>query len=114
MKLFRICLPLVMRVVAALLQPARADDKPAELKVGDQAPSFTSTDDEGKSWKSSDHVGKKILVVYFYPADMTPGCTKQACGFRDDMAKLTDKGIEVVGVSVIRPRAIKYSSPCTS
>src|SRR5581483_1290619 len=50
-------------------------------------------------WKSSDHVGKKILVVYFYPADLTSGCTKQACGFRDDMKKLTEKGVEVVGVS---------------
>jgi peroxiredoxin Q/BCP len=44
-------------------------------------------------------VGKKIMVVYFYPADMTPGCTAQACGFRDDMKKLQDKGIEIVGVS---------------
>lgn len=71
----------------------------ADLKVGDPAPSFTSVDDQGKPWKSSDYVGKKILVVYFYPADMTGGCTKQACGFRDDMKKLTDKGVEVVGVS---------------
>src|SRR5262249_23766441 len=44
-------------------------------------------------------VGKKILVVYFYPADCTGGCTKQACGFRDDADKLTDKGVVVVGVS---------------
>lgn len=76
-----------------------ADDKPAELKVGDKAPVFESTDDQGKAWKSSDHVGKKFLVVYFYPADFTGGCTKQACSYRDDMKKLTDKGIEVVGVS---------------
>jgi thioredoxin-dependent peroxiredoxin len=69
------------------------------LKVGDPAPKFTSTDDQGKEWKSSNHVGKKIIVVYFYPADMTGGCTKQACGFRDDLAKLTDMGVEVVGVS---------------
>ena len=57
------------------------------------------TDDQGKPWKSTDHVGKKIVVVYFYPADLTGGCTKQACGFRDDMKKLTDKGVEVIGVS---------------
>jgi len=69
------------------------------VKVGDPAPKFTSTDDQGKTWKSGDHVGKKILVVYFYPADLTGGCTKQACGFRDDLAKLTDLGVEVVGVS---------------
>ncbi len=76
-----------------------ADDKPAELKVGDKAPAFSLKDDQGNDWKSEDHYGKKIVVVYFYPADMTPGCTKQACGFRDDLGKLKDAGIEVVGVS---------------
>jgi peroxiredoxin Q/BCP len=75
------------------------EDKTGSLKVGDPAPAFTATDDQGKTWKSSDHVGKHILVVYFYPADMTGGCTKQACGFRDDTKKLADKGIEVVGIS---------------
>jgi peroxiredoxin Q/BCP len=77
-----------------------ADDaKKVNLKVGDQAPTFEATDDQGKEWKSSKHVGKKIVVVYFYPADLTGGCTKQACGFRDDMKKLVDKGIKVVGIS---------------
>ncbi len=70
-----------------------------DLKVGDAAPVFEAKDDTGKVWKSTDHVGKKIVVVYFYPADMTGGCTKQACGFRDGMKSLTEKGVEVVGVS---------------
>jgi peroxiredoxin Q/BCP len=69
------------------------------LKKGDKAPGFESTDDQGKAWKSTDHIGKKILVIYFYPADLTGGCTKQACGFRDDMTNLAEKGVEVVGVS---------------
>src|SRR5207249_2692531 len=69
------------------------------VKVGDPAPKFKSTDDQGKEWKSGDVVGKKIVVVYFYPADLTGGCTKQACGFRDDLAKLTDLDVVVVGVS---------------
>ena len=69
------------------------------LMVGDPAPGFQAQDDSGKDWKSSDHVGKKVIVVYFYPADMTGGCTKQACGFRDDMKSLVEKGVEVVGVS---------------
>ena len=73
--------------------------KAAEVKVGDPAPVFDSIDDQGKPWKLSDHVGKKVLVIYFYPADLTGGCTAQACGFRDDMDKLTKKGVEVVGVS---------------
>ncbi|MGE3314023.1 MAG: peroxiredoxin [Planctomycetaceae bacterium] len=70
-----------------------------ELNVGDKAPEFAAKDDQGKDWKSSDHVGKKILVVYFYPADLTGGCTKQACGFRDDMKKLQGADVEVIGVS---------------
>ncbi len=76
-----------------------AEEKKVNLKVGNQAPKFESTDDQGKAWKSSDHVGKKIMVVYFYPADLTGGCTKQACGFRNDMKKLTEKGVEVIGIS---------------
>lgn len=69
------------------------------LNVGDEAPEFTVKDDTGKDWQASDHFGKKIVVVYFYPADMTGGCTKQACGFRDDLGKLHGKDVEVVGVS---------------
>lgn len=72
---------------------------PVDLKVGDAAPTFHAKDDTGAVWKSADHVGKKIVVVYFYPADFTGGCTKQACGFRDDMAKLSGKDVEVIGVS---------------
>ena len=54
------------------------------LNVGDKAPAFSTLDDQGKQWKSGDVVGSKHLVVYFYPAAMTGGCTKQACAFRDD------------------------------
>jgi peroxiredoxin Q/BCP len=86
-------------VVAGAAHAAKDKDKPVKLKVGDKAPKFETVDDQGKEWKSADHVGKKILVVYFYPADLTGGCTKQACGFRDDMAKLNSKDVEVVGVS---------------
>jgi thioredoxin-dependent peroxiredoxin len=95
MKFAAFTLSLVLAAGSAL----RAEDKPAVLKVGDKAPAFTAKADTGKTWKSSDVVGKKILVVYFFPADMTPGCTKQACGFRDDMKKLQAQGVVVVGVS---------------
>src|SRR5262249_48334935 len=70
-----------------------------KIKVGDKAPAFESVDENGKAWKSSDVVGKKILVLYFSPADFTGGCTAQACGYRDDIEKLSGKGVEVVGVS---------------
>jgi peroxiredoxin Q/BCP len=71
----------------------------ALIKEGAKAPEFSALDDTGAEWKSSDHVGKKVVVVYFYPADMTGGCTKQACAFRDDKEALVKSGIEVVGVS---------------
>jgi peroxiredoxin Q/BCP len=77
---------------------ASANEK-VDLKVGDPAPEFEVEDDKGEPWKPQDHFGKKIVVVYFYPADMTGGCTKQACAFRDDFPKLEDEGVEVVGVS---------------
>jgi thioredoxin-dependent peroxiredoxin len=77
-----------------------ADEEPAvDLQVGDVAPTFQSTTDSGKSWKLSDHVGRKFVVVYFYPADFTTGCTKQAEAWRDNMNAVADAGVEVVGVS---------------
>ena len=69
-----------------------------ELKIGDKAPAFSLKDTNGKTVKLSDFKGKKV-VLYFYPRDMTPGCTKEACGFRDDYAVLRKRGVEVVGVS---------------
>jgi len=86
-------------VGVASAEETKETAKKVDLKVGDQAPTFESVDDDGKPWKSTDHVGKKVVVVYFYPADLTGGCTKQACGFRDDMGKLKELGVEVVGVS---------------
>ncbi|WP_437206794.1 peroxiredoxin [Planctomicrobium sp. SH664] len=83
-------------MLVGLSQLAHAE---AVKKVGDEAPTFSAQDDTGADWKSADHVGKKILVVYFYPADMTGGCTKQACGFRDDLSDLAALDVEVVGVS---------------
>lgn len=79
--------------------PAAKGKEGVELNVGDKAPEFEAVDDQGKTFKSSDVVGKKILVVYFYPADCTGGCTMQARAYRDDQAKLADKGVVVVGVS---------------
>jgi len=76
-----------------------AEDKAVALKVGDDAPIFESVDDTGAAWKSEDHIGKHIVVVYFYPADCTGGCTAQAKAYRDDAEKLKAEGIEVVGVS---------------
>jgi peroxiredoxin Q/BCP len=85
--------------LALLAASASRSAEPVDLKVGDPAPRFEALDDTGKPWKSTDHVGKQVMVVYFYPADMTGGCTKQACGYRDDLGKLKEQGVSVVGVS---------------
>jgi peroxiredoxin len=86
-----------LSIILILLAVASAMS--VELQVGDMAPAFQAKNDAGIVWQSSSVVGKEILVVYFYPAAMTGGCTKQACAFRDDRTELTDLGAEVVGVS---------------
>ena len=70
----------------------------ALLSVGDKAPAFSTTDQDGKPVKLSDYKGKKI-VLYFYPKDDTPGCTKEACGFRDLSAQFAAVGAVILGVS---------------
>lgn len=100
--MYRSCLlmlPTACLCVALTAASSMADDKQKGVEVGDKAPQFTLKDDQGNDWNSADHFGKKTVVIYFYPADMTGGCTKQACGFRDDAEKLKEKGIEVVGIS---------------
>ena len=68
------------------------------LAVGTDAPAFTTTDTNGNTVSLSDFAGKTV-VLYFYPKDDTPGCTKQACSFRDAQSDYTSKGIVVLGVS---------------
>ena len=72
MKLFQFLAATGVVVACVVARPVAAAD-PANLKVGDDAPTFASTDDQGNAWKSSDYVGKKIVVVYFFPAAMTGG-----------------------------------------
>lgn len=68
--------------------------------VGDQAPAFSLPNQDGQTINLSDYTGKKHIVLYFYPKDETPGCTKEACGFRDQYEAFTDAGAEVIGVSM--------------
>ncbi|MCO8192906.1 MULTISPECIES: thioredoxin-dependent thiol peroxidase [Anaerofustis] len=68
------------------------------LEQGIKAPDFTLNDKDGKEVSLSDFLGKKV-VLYFYPRDNTPGCTKQACGFRDNYDKYKDNDIVVIGIS---------------
>jgi thioredoxin-dependent peroxiredoxin len=69
------------------------------LSSGDNAPVFKAPADDGSTWNIQDVLGKKYIVVYFYPAAMTGGCTKQACSYRDHRDDLLEAGVEVVGVS---------------
>ena len=68
-------------------------------KVGDAAPAFQGTDQNGQTVKSSDVIGKKVVLLYFYPKDFTGGCTKEACGFRDRVGDLQKDNVQVIGVS---------------
>ncbi|HEY9166783.1 MAG TPA: thioredoxin-dependent thiol peroxidase [Candidatus Kryptonia bacterium] len=70
----------------------------SSLKVGAKAPAFTLKNDGGETVKLADYKGKKV-VLYFYPKDDTPGCTKEACSFRDGFSEIKKKGAVVFGVS---------------
>jgi thioredoxin-dependent peroxiredoxin len=74
----------------------------ARLEPGEQAPAFSLTDDTGKTVSLADFAGRKV-IVYFYPAAMTPGCTKQACDFSESLDSLRKDGYEVVGISKDTP-----------
>lgn len=69
------------------------------LKIGDKLPDFSAKDTNGTIFNSKDYVGKQTLVIYFYPKDDTPGCTIQACSFRDSYQDFKDLGAEVIGIS---------------
>lgn len=86
-------------LLAAAASLGVAADAPKPLKAGDKAPLITGTDQDGKAWKLADRVGHQVVLLYFYPKDDTPGCTKQACGLRDRMDELKKDKVDVVGVS---------------
>lgn len=75
------------------------------LQPGDKAPAFTLTDDTGQQVSLADFAGRKV-IVYFYPAAMTPGCTKQACDFSESLDSLTKDGYAVVGISPDKPEKL--------
>lgn len=88
-----------------------------KLKVGDTAPAINAKDEQGNDFRLSDLKGKKV-VLYFYPKDDTPGCTKESCNLRDNYAELQKRGYEVVGVSADTQKKhqkfiAKYNLPFT-
>jgi peroxiredoxin Q/BCP len=89
----------VIAIVGLMWWRVSAFSKRNEPRVGDQAPEFELPDQDGRTRNLAEFRGK-WLALYFYPRDDTPGCTRQACAFRDDRHKLAALGTEVVGVSV--------------
>lgn len=88
------------------------------LKVGDVVPEFTATDASGNFFESASIIGKKSVIIYFYPKDDTSQCTAQACGFRNHYSDFLDLGVEVIGISSDsvhshREFAQKYNLPFT-
>ena len=79
------------------------------LEVGNKAPAFSLPDADGNTVSLADYKGRKV-IVYFYPAASTPGCTKEACDFRDNLSELNDAGLAVVGISPDKPTKLaKFS-----
>jgi len=77
----------------------------SRLEVGDTAPDFSLPDADGNTVGLADYRGRKV-IVYFYPAASTPGCTKEACDFRDNLAELNGAGLDVVGISPDKPEKL--------
>ncbi|MCD8741683.1 thioredoxin-dependent thiol peroxidase [Mucilaginibacter roseus] len=89
----------------------------ATLAIGDKAPDFDAKDQNGKAVSLADFKGKNV-ILYFYPKDDTPGCTAEACSFRDNYQSLVSQGFEVIGVSTDDEKShkkfeTKYSLPFT-
>ncbi|MEV7925062.1 thioredoxin-dependent thiol peroxidase [Kitasatospora sp. NPDC088264] len=75
------------------------------LQPGDTAPAFSLSDADGNQVSLADHLGRKV-IVYFYPAALTPGCTKQACDFTDNLEVLAGAGYDVIGISPDKPEKL--------
>jgi peroxiredoxin Q/BCP len=90
-------LPLLLLFMAGSL--AKAQTAQHTLAVGDPMPAFSLIDQDGKVFNSADYIGKKILVIYFYPKDESMVCTKEACSFRDSFDEFTKAGAMVIGIN---------------
>ncbi len=94
-----ICCSILSSVCLLAMAAAKAAAPAATPKVGDKAPLIQAKDQDGKLWRLQDALGKQAVLLYFYPKDDTPGCTKEACGLRDRMGDLKKDNVQVIGVS---------------
>ncbi|MCF6297869.1 MAG: peroxiredoxin [Flavobacteriaceae bacterium] len=93
-------------------------NKEKRIKVGDKVPVFSLKDQNGEIFSIENYIGRTAMVIYFYPKDDTPGCTKEACKFRDSYKDFTDLNVKVIGISADDVKshklfAEKYNLPFT-
>lgn len=89
----------LLAVTVLLLIYGLAMQEPKKVQVGDTLEAFTLKDQNGNDFNLGEYLGKHPMVIYFYPKDDTPGCTKEACAFRDSFESFTDMGVKVIGIS---------------
>lgn len=91
---------LVVALISVALLFIKCKSKPKKsLSIGDNVPKFQLLDQDGNNFSSNDFTGKQAMVIYFYPKDDTPGCTKEACKFRDEFEVFSDLNVKVIGIS---------------
>ena len=95
--ILRFIVSILLLLIVNTAAKAQAEQK--ELVVGDTMPSFSLIDQDGKVFNSADHIGKSILVIYFYPKDESMVCTKEACAFRDSFTDFAKAGAKVIGIN---------------
>jgi peroxiredoxin Q/BCP len=89
---------LLIAVLAFIVSPSHAQTT-THINVGEKVPVFSLQDQNGKTFNIADHIGKKLLVIYFYPKDESMVCTKEACAFRDGFDEFTKAGAMVIGIN---------------
>jgi peroxiredoxin Q/BCP len=89
---------LLLALLAIMVSPSHAQTNP-HITVGDKVPVFSLQDQNGKTFNIADHIGKQLLVIYFYPKDESMICTKEACAFRDSFDDFTKAGALVIGIN---------------
>lgn len=109
---------ILLLLVGLIFITTKQMTKTKKIEVGDQIPMFSLKDQDGKEFSVKDHIGKKKLVIYFYPKDDTPGCTKEACKFRDEYEVFQNLETMIIGISADHVKshkdfALKYNLPFT-
>jgi peroxiredoxin Q/BCP len=89
---------LLIALLAFIISPSQAQTNP-HITVGDKVPVFSLQDQNAKTFNIADHIGKQMLVIYFYPKDESMICTKEACAFRDSFDEFTKAGAMVIGIN---------------